>query len=153
MVSLQDNPALSHAAFLTMDRLVINDPAAMLSALLAQPELMTGRDQARADYFARADVGNPQQLDLLQNYLLNPQTSAAELQQFAGIFPNANFMVSPNLITQSPVLDQGEIKNRDAESLKVVQQWLPDPRFAKVQPELEKIQARLQYFARQAGQP
>lgn len=152
LVSLQNNPALAHAAFLALDRLVINDPTAMLSALLAQPDLMPGRDQARADYFARADVGNPQQLDLLQNYLLNPQTSAAELQQFAGIFPNANFMVSPNLITQSPALDQGEIKHRDVESLKVVQQWLADPRFANVQPELAKIQVRLQDFVRQASQ-
>ena len=152
LVSLQDNPALAHAAFLALDRLVINNPTAMLSALLAQPELMPGRNQTRADYFARADVDNSQQLDLLQDYLLNPQTSAAELQQFAGIFPNANFMVSPNLIMQSPVLNQGEIKIRDVESLKVVQRWLADPRFVKMQPELEKIQVRLQDFVRQAGQ-
>jgi hypothetical protein len=152
LVSLQNNPALAHAAFLALDRMVINDPTAMLSALLAQPNLMPGRDQVRADYFARADVGNPQQLDLVQNYLLNPQTSDAELQQFAGIFPNANFMVSPNLLTQSPDLDQTEIKNRDVESLKVVQQWLGDPRFAHVQPELAKIQVRLLGFVRQASQ-
>lgn len=151
MVSLQDNPALAHAAFLSLDRLVINDPADLLSALLAQPDLMPGRDQMRADYFARADVGDPRQLDLLQNYLLNPQTSAAELQQFAGVFPNANFMISQNLLTQSPELDQGEIKKRDAASLKVVQQWQGDPRFEKLQPELDKIQARLQEFVRQAG--
>lgn len=150
MVSLQDNPALAHAAFLSLDRLVINDPAAMLTALLAQPELMQGREQTRADYFARADVGDPRQLDLLQNYLL--QTGAAELQQFAGVFPNANFMISANLLTQSPSLEQAEIKRRDAASLKVVQQWLDDPRFAKVRPELEKIQVRLQEFVRQANQ-
>jgi hypothetical protein len=53
---------------------------------------------------------------------------------------------------QSPVLNQGEIKIRDVESLKVVQRWLADPRFVKMQPELEKIQVRLQDFVRQAGQ-
>ena len=151
IVNQQDNPALTHAAFLALDRMVLNDPVAMLSALLAQPELMAGRDQARADYFARADVHDPQQLALLENYLL--QTSTAERQQFAGVFPNANFMVSANLLTQSPGLDQGEIKKRDAASLQVVQQWLANPRFASVRPELEKIQVRLQEFVRQAGQP
>lgn len=151
MVNLQNNPALAHAAFLSLDRLVINDPTAMLSALLAQPELLTGRDAVRADYFARADMSNPQQLELIQNYLLNPQTSAAELQQFAGIFPNGNFMVSDNLLTESPVLDPGEIKRRDAASLNAVQTWITDPRFAKVQPELQRIQTRLQEFVRQGG--
>ncbi len=151
LVSTQDNPALAHAAFLTLDRLVIHDPTAMLSTLLEHPALMSGREQTRADYFARADVSNPKQLELLQNYLL--QTSTAERQQFAGVFPNANFMVSANLLTQSPALDQGEIKKRDAESLKVVQQWLADPRFAGARPELEKIQVRLQEFVRQASQP
>ena len=153
MVCRQDNPALAHAAFLSLDRLVINDPAALLATLLAQPGLLPGRDQTRADYFARADAGDSQQSDLLQNYLLNPRTSAAEREQFAGIFPNANFMVSPNLLTTSPAPDPGEIKKRDAAALKAVQQWLADPRFASVRPELEKIQARLQDYARQAGQP
>jgi len=31
----------------------------------------------------------------------DPSRSTAELQQFAGIFPNANYSVSYNLLTQS----------------------------------------------------
>lgn len=151
LVSLKDNPAVAHAAFLTLDRLVINNPNALLSALQAQPELMRGREQTRAGYFARADAGDSRQLEVLQNYLLNPLTSAAERQQFAGIFPNANFMISANLLTPPAAVDQGIIKKRDVESLKAVRQWLGDPRFAGVRPELEKIQLRLQEFVRQAG--
>jgi hypothetical protein len=151
LVNAKDNPAVAHAAFLSLDRLVINDPAAMLNALLAQPEMLTGRDELRADYFARADASNPQQRALLENYLLNPHTSAAELAAFAGIFPNGNFMISANLLTQSPTLDQTEIKRRDAAAAQVVQAWLADQRFTGIKPQLEKIQTRLQEFVRQAN--
>ena len=99
MVQSQTDPAISHAAFLALDRLVINNPTAVLQSLEAQPDLLTGWESTRADYFARADVSDPQQRQVLQNYLLNPAISAAELQTFAGIFPNANFMISPNLLT------------------------------------------------------
>ena len=43
LVCKQDNPAVAHAAYLALDRLVIADPAALLSALEAAPELMQGR--------------------------------------------------------------------------------------------------------------
>ena len=35
------------------------------------------------------------------NVLLNPQISAAEISAFAGIYPNANYMISDNLLTQA----------------------------------------------------
>ena len=102
LVRSQDNPALAHASFLAMDRLTINDPATTLAALQADPDLMQGRESTRADYFSRANVNDPQQRQILENYLLNPQTTPAEIDTFAGIFPNANFMVSQNLLTQTP---------------------------------------------------
>ncbi len=152
LVQSQDNSAVAHAAFLALDRLVINNPATVLQALEAQPGLMTGRESTRADYFARADVRDPQQQQILQSYLLNPSISAAELQTFAGIYPNANFMISPNLLTQAATPDHDSLMSRDAESLAVAQQWLGDSRFANVAPELRTIIQRLQGFAAQAQQ-
>jgi hypothetical protein len=152
MVRLQDNPALAHASFMALDRLVINDPATELAALEAAPDSMLGREQTRADFFARADVRDAQQLQVLQGYLLNPAISTTELQTFAGIFPNANYMISPNLLTQNVTPDHDALVSRDAQSLAVVQQWLADPRFASLVPELQKISARLQLFAQQAAQ-
>lgn len=149
MVKRPDDPAISHAAFLTLDRLVINDPATALAALQADPGLMQGREATRADYFARADVRDPQQKTVLENYLLNPQISAAELDTFVGIFPNANYMISPNLLTPTPTPDRATLNARDAESLRVAQAWLADPRFAKLQPVLQKSVIRLQEFVRQ----
>jgi hypothetical protein len=147
----QDNPALAHAAFLAMDRLVINDPAGLLGALEADPGLMQGREQTRADYFARTDVRSPQQRQVLENYLLDPRTSQVELAQFAGLYPNVNFMISPNLLTPTPTPDHAALTGRDARSLQVVQEWLADPRFAKLRPQLEKMKGRLEDFARPAA--
>jgi hypothetical protein len=152
MVRQQDNPALAHASFLALDRLVINNPATELAALEAAPDLMRGREATRADYFARADVRDPQQRQLLESYLLNPSLSAGELQTFAGIYPNADFMISPNLLTQTPTPDHNSLTSRDAQSLAVAQQWMADPRFAGLAPALRMITARLHNFAQQANQ-
>ncbi len=152
LVKEQDNPAVAHASFLALDRLVINNPAATLTALLADPNSMQGREATRADYFARANVTDPQQLQVLQNYLLNPQITPAEIDTFAGIFPNANYMISPNLLTQSQTPDRNALVSRDAASLSVVQGWLGDPRFANLMPALQKIQTRLAGFVQQESQ-
>jgi hypothetical protein len=149
LARLQDNPAVAHAAFLALDRSVINDPTPLLTTLLAQPELMQGREQTRADFFARADVRDPQQRQLVENYLLSPQTSPAELQQFAGVFPSANYMISQNLLTPTPTPDSASLAGRDAESLLAVQRWQADPRFAGVRPQLEQISVRLGGFVKQ----
>ena len=150
LVRGQDNPAIAHAAYLALDRLVINNPASVLQAMESSPDLMAGRESTRADYFARANVSDPQQLQVLQNYLLNPAISDGELQTFAGIFPNANFMISDNLLTQNVTLTHDALANLDAQTLATVQQWESDPRFTRVATELQTIAQRLQGFAAQA---
>ena len=153
LVRKQDNPAVAHAAFLTLDRLVINEPAPLLAALQADPTTMQGREATRADYFARADVRDPQQRQVLESYLLDPRIGPAELAQFAGIFPNANFMISQNLLTPTPTPDHSTLVNRDAESLRIIQDWIADPRFANLRPQLDTARSRLQEFVKQAGGP
>jgi hypothetical protein len=152
LVRQQDNPAVAHASFLAMDRLVINNTATVLSALQASPDLMAGRESTRADYFARADVRDPQQRQVLESYLLNPAISAAEINTFAGVYPNANYMLSPNLLTQNSTPDHDTLISRDAQSLAVAQQWMADPRFSNLGPALQKIKTRLQNFVQQASQ-
>ena len=149
LIRQQTNPAVAHASFLALDRLVLNNPIPTLNGLLADPGLMQGRELTRADYFSRADVGDPRQRQILESYLLNPSTTAAEIDAFASVFPNADFMISPNLLTQSPTLDHTTLVNRDAASLRVAQAWLEDPRFAQLRPELQKTVSRLQGFVRQ----
>ena len=146
----KNNQAVAHAAFLALDRLTINEPATTLAELQRQPDAMAGREATRANFFARANVGDPEQRTLIENYLLDPKLNAVELQTFAGVFPNANYMVSPNLLTRVVTPDHVALAIRDRLSLDAVNQWLADPRFVNVKPQLQKVQQRLDMFVRQA---
>ncbi len=151
LVRRKDNPAVAHAAFLTLDRLAIAQPGETLSALAQHPEWMAGREETRANYFARGDVGDAAQRRLVEAYLLDASRGPAELHSFAGVFPNANFMISHNLLTTNATLDGATLRQRDQISLEVVTQWLADPRFEKVKPPLLVIQRRLQEFTKSPG--
>jgi hypothetical protein len=149
LVRKQDNPAVAHAAFLALDRLAFSEPANVLAALEAHPDWMQGREETRADYFARADVGDPAQRAIVESYLLDPVRTPEELQAFAGVFPNANFMISQNLLTENTTLNGASLRQRDQVSLQVVNQWLADPKFEKLRQPLEQIKTRLQQFVNQ----
>jgi hypothetical protein len=152
LVRMKDNQAAAHAAYLTLDRLTIVDAATTLSSLQSNPDLMQGRELTRANYFARADVREAAQRELLEAYLLNPALEVAELEKFAGLYPNANFMVSHNLLTRVVTPNGAALAARDAEALRVTQQWLGDARFERLKPQLEAIQRRLRVFVQQANQ-
>jgi hypothetical protein len=151
LVRKTDNPGLGHAAFLALDRLVIADPINTLRVLKDNPDLMEGREATRANYFARLEVGDPRQREILENYLTSSAISPAEIDIFAGIFPNANYMVSNNLLTHSSLPDGASLVKRDAESLNVVRSWASDPRFAGLRPSLHRSLARLEEFVAQAS--
>src|SRR5438552_2588775 len=91
LVRGKDNQAVAHAAYLALDRLTIADAAGTLAVLQAEPELMAGREVTRANYFARADVRDAAQRQVLEDYLLDPALSSAELEKFTGLYPNANY--------------------------------------------------------------
>lgn len=150
LVTKKDNQAVAHAAFLALDRLTINQPAQTLALLNEHPEWMTGREETRANYFARADVSDTAQRQLVEAYLLEAARSPAELQAFAGVFPNANFMISHNLLTSNKTPDGAVLARRDQASLTVVNEWLNDPRFEKLRPQVEKMKARLTEFTKKA---
>jgi len=150
-VQQKDNQAVAHAAFLALDRMVIREPATMLDELEQHPELLQGREETRANYFARADVGEAAQRRLVESYMLDATRSPTELNTFAGIFPNANYMISQNLLTENITPDRATLARRDVDALRVVGEWLSDPRFASLKPQLLKIQQRLQEFVRQAA--
>jgi hypothetical protein len=152
LVTKQDNPAVAHAAYLALDRLTIQDPVPVLEALAADREQMKGREATRANYFARADVRDPAQRRALEAYLLSPELGAPEASTFAGVYPNANYMISHNLLTRAQTPDHATLAARDAEALRVVRAWLADERFVRWKPQLDRVRQRLELFVRQAGQ-
>ena len=128
------NRGVRHAAFLTLDRLTLTDPGAMMEELIpsaiAQPEtaLMV------SNMVARADVRDPAQRRLVENYLLDEKRTAPEVQAFTGVFPNANQFVSSNLLTKVPAIPGTELAARDRAALEVVHAWIVDPRFSRLKP-------------------
>ena len=111
---------------------------------------MSGREQTRANYFARADLRDPDQQRILEDYLLNPGLSTEELQTFSGIFPNANYMVSHNLLTPMITPDGKELTARDRAAWQAIESWQEDPRFTQLKPQLSAIHQRLVEFVSQA---
>lgn len=140
------SPAVARAAYLALDRLVLREPATALARWQRNPSLLAGREETRACYFARADVTQPEQREVVERYLLDPARSTVELNAFARLFPNANFMVSPNLLSGPPALTHDELVRRDRAALEVVEAWEADPRFAMLQPHLTRVADRLREY-------
>jgi hypothetical protein len=149
LIRLTENRAVSHAAYLALDRLTLSHPATVLEALQAQPEMLKGRETTCANYFARANVEDEAQKTILERYLLDSRRTASELNMFAGLFPNANYMISANLLTQTLTPDRTTLNRQDRRALDVVGEWLKDPRFEKLAPQLQTIRSRLEGFVNQ----
>ena len=151
LVRDKENRATSHAAYLTLDRLMITEPAAMLKQLVEQPDLMQGREQTGANFLARADVREPEQRALIEQYLMDPARTEQELTTFAGLFPNANYMVSNNLLTPTATPKHEDLVAHDRAALEAVRAWQTDERFTKLKPHVETMRARLETFVQQAA--
>ena len=148
LLAKKDNQAVAHAAYLSLDRLVLRDPGAVLTELQRAPELMRGREITRANYFARANLSDVQQRAVVETYLLDPLRRPAELDTFAGLFPNRNLMISVNLLTTASPPDTGPQMSYDRFALRVLADWMDDPRFTKLKPQLETMKARLESFVK-----
>lgn len=142
---------LAHASFLTLDRLTLREPTAMMEQLSAHPELTKARGEMVANFFARADLRDPGQQQLVRAYLLDPARTGAELAAFSGVYPNANFMISKNLLSENMTLPRDEINARDAAALAIINGWLADPAFLPVKSHLTAIHQRLETFVRQTN--
>ena len=147
----QEDRATAHASFLTLDRLTLARPTEMLGELTKHPEMIRARGGMVSNFYARADVRDPDQRRLVEDYLLNPARTEAELKAFAGTYPNANQMISNNLLTPVNTQNRESIVAHDAAALVVVNQWVADPRFEKIRPHTRTMQRRLLTFVKQAA--
>ncbi|MEI6675029.1 MAG: hypothetical protein WCO57_07615 [Verrucomicrobiota bacterium] len=151
LIQQKDRRDLAHAGFLTLDRLVQSDPAAVMTQLAANRPLQQSRPEMVANMLARADLRDAPQQQLVRSYLLDPARSATELAAFASVYPSANFAISNNLLTANPSLARDELAARDAAALGIITTWLADPAFASIKPHLTVIHNRLATFVGQSG--
>jgi len=140
------NRAVRHAAFLALDRLAQAHAGEVLPLLAGAAESFPDSGLMVSNIMARTDVREPAQRQALEAYLLDPARTAEELDGFASVFPNANFHVSNNLLTETAAVAGAEIAERDLASLDVLWEWLQDERFALAHDALGVAYSRVRGF-------
>lgn len=146
LVQRKDRKDLSHAGFLTIDRLVQRQPMDLLGRLAADRVLQESRPEMVAQQFARADVRDPEQREILMAWLLDPARTSVELRSFAGVYPNNNRFVSNNLLTVESTQSGDDLAAHDQAALQTVSAWAGDPAFEPVREHLALMLSRLEGF-------
>lgn len=149
LLDLCDDPeqrAVRHASFLVIDRLTQARPDVLLPTLADSASRLRRSGPMISNLIARADLRDDVQRSAVERYLLDPDRREEELASFAGVFPNANFHVSNNLLTRAGGIEGTELAERDRAALAVVEDWIADPRFETIRPVVEMIRSRLARF-------
>ncbi len=146
LIQRKDRKDLGHAAFLTLDRLVQRVPEEVLSRLASDRSLQQSRPEMTAQQFARADLRDPAQQDILRSWLLDPVRTGTELTSFAGVYPNNNHFISNNLLTTEPTQSGADLAAHDRAALEILNAWSVDPTFAPVKNHLNTMISRLNGF-------
>lgn len=146
LVQRKDRKDLAHAGFLTLDRLVQRQPSDLLGRLSADRALQQSRPEMVAQQFARADVRDPEQREILKSWLLDPARTSVELRSFAGVYPNNNRFVSNNLLTVESTQTGDDLAAHDQAALETVSAWAGDAAFEPVREHLAVMISRLEGF-------
>lgn len=146
LIQRKDRKDLAHAGFLTLDRLVQRQPVELLGRLAADRALQESRPEMVAQQFARADVRDPGQREILKAWLLDPARTSAQLRSFAGVYPNNNHFISNNLLTTEATPSGGDLAAHDQAALQTVSGWAVDPAFEPVREHLSMMLSRLEEF-------
>lgn len=150
LIQDKDRRDLAHAAFLTLDRLVQREPVAMLEKLTADRSLQESRPEMTAQQFARADLRDGRQRELVKTWLLDLARTPTELRNFAGIFPNNNKMISNNLLTTVEQVSGDDLRAHDREVLTIIKGWREDAAFEAISEHLGTMNVRLSEFVKSA---
>jgi len=146
LIQQKDRRDLAHAGFLTLDRLVQSNPAEVLPLLAEDHALQASRPEMVAQQFARADLRDPAQCDVVKAWLLDPARSGTDLRAFAAVYPNNNRFISNNLLTSVAQQSGADLAQHDRQGLEIIQAWAADPAFQPVKETLLAMSTRLQNF-------
>lgn len=153
VLRLQDsngNPVengVTHAAYLALDRMTINNPDQTIGRIAADPDFLSWAPEHRGALMSRANVASPTQRSAVETYLQTLSQHPQELETFTNLFPNRNVGLGPALVsTPTTPMDFARLFAQDQGSLGVVNQWLNDGRFSGIRGNLQQISARLTEF-------
>ncbi len=139
----QARPDLAHASFLTLNGLIQKAPAETLAQLATDRDLHQARPAMVAQQFARADLTDQAQREVLKSWLIDPTRTPAELIAFTQSFPNHNHLASKNLLTTATPPSSGTIKEKSEVARYILAAWQEDPTFARISPHLHAVISRL----------
>ena len=128
---------------LALDRLVIAAPEETLPQILGDMDSMRGQPYTRAGYFARADLRDPAQSQIVESYLLSGSVESPEREYFFDLFPNHNFHHSRNLLSENQYASHDEVVERLRGALVRASEWLDDERFANYAEDIARAHRRL----------
>ena len=89
---------LARAAYMSLDRMVTRDPGLVRGSLEKDAAWMDFAPMQRASLVSRLDITDAAQLGLFTKYLTSPR-AAGELEYFAGLYPNRNYLHGNRLVT------------------------------------------------------
>lgn len=137
-------PALSRAAFVALDRMMLAQPETIVASFRKNPALLADTPFHRASLMARLDPRVGSQRDLLESYLMRNDHDPEEIQYFSEIFPNPNRFFSNRLVTTPEkgggMEDQAALDDAVLQTLGL---WLDDPRFAGCGKAIAEVRSRL----------
>lgn len=112
------NSSLARAGLMALDRMLVRDPSLLVQSFGAGPGLPDLSPDQRASLMSRLDITDPDQRELFSRYVSAPNHGPAELEYFAAVFPNGNFLRGNWLITAADVTHS--IASRREEDRKVL---------------------------------
>jgi hypothetical protein len=133
---------MANAAWLALERLAGSGSAPVLESIAAEERLAPART---GELLALADVGDPGQRAVVEALLLDDRRAGMRAE-FLKAFPLGSHSVGPRLITEENLPGADERLEADATALKVVEEWLGDPRFEPLRGELGKVAERLREY-------
>ena len=113
------NAAVSQATYLSLDRMIVRDRTLLTTEFSKDPTWTDFAPQQRASMLSRLDITQPEQRDLFLRYLSSIPHPAGELDYFAKIFPNQNYLAGYHLVTAAEATPGiADVMAADAQVLK-----------------------------------
>jgi len=123
-------PSLERAAIVALDRLAETSTLAVMNYLNAHPNEIASLPMVRADYFAKADLGNPEQRAAVEHYLGRADVTDAEKTKFLHALAAPGSFVSDSLLSTSTRKNDESV--RYAVIAAAASGWLQAGRFPSV---------------------
>ncbi|MDX2079201.1 MAG: hypothetical protein SFU53_00295 [Terrimicrobiaceae bacterium] len=145
VIGVSSEPAGSRiteaAAALALERLMIREPDAILSAIQQNAQWLDWAPEIRGSLLARLDVREGRQNAFLRDYLTRTTVPEAEMSRFVRTFPDLSFRGSHRLVTGPEKIER--FRGIDGATIRQINEWLTDPTMAPAVARLEAIRDRL----------